>query len=83
MSVLERDRHGEVEILTLNRPEKRNALNKELLTTLAETFAELEADDAVKAIVLTGAGDHAFCRGDGPRRVRGGWRRRQRRRRAE
>jgi enoyl-CoA hydratase len=63
VTVLERDRRGEVEVLTLNRPEKRNALNKELLTALADAFAELEADDEVKAIVLTGAGDRAFCAG--------------------
>jgi enoyl-CoA hydratase len=61
--VLLRERRGEVELLTLNRPEKRNALNKELLTALADTFAELETDDAVNAIVLTGAGDKAFCAG--------------------
>ncbi len=61
--VLLRERRGGVELLTLNRPEKRNALNKELLTALAETFAELETDDAVNAVVLTGAGDKAFCAG--------------------
>ena len=61
--VLLRERRGGVELLTLNRPEKRNALNKELLTALSETFAELETDDAVNAIVLTGAGDKAFCAG--------------------
>jgi len=61
--VLLRERRGGVEVLTLNRPEKRNALNKELLAALAETFAELETDEAVNAIVLTGAGDKAFCAG--------------------
>jgi enoyl-CoA hydratase len=61
--VLLRERRGGVEILTLNRPEKRNALNKELLAALADTFAELETDDDVKAVVLTGAGDRAFCAG--------------------
>ena len=54
---------GGVEVLTLNRPEKRNALNRDLLARLAEAFAELETDDAVNAIVLTGAGDKAFCVG--------------------
>jgi len=61
--VLLRERRGGVEVLTLNRPEKRNALNKELLTALSEAFAELETDDAVNAIVLTGAGEKAFCAG--------------------
>lgn len=61
--VLLRERRGGVEVLTLNRPEKRNALNQDLLAALAETFTELETDDAVNAIVLTGAGDKAFCAG--------------------
>jgi enoyl-CoA hydratase len=61
--VLLRERRGAVEILTLNRPEKRNALNRELLDALAATFAELETDDDVRAIVLTGTGDRAFSAG--------------------
>ena len=61
--VLLRERRGGVEILTLNRPEKRNALNKELLTALAETFAEIETDDDVRCVVLTAAGDRAFSAG--------------------
>src|SRR5205823_12318198 len=63
MSVLERDRRGAVELLTLNRPERRNALSSELIAALATTFAELADDDTVRAIVLTGAGDRAFCAG--------------------
>jgi enoyl-CoA hydratase len=61
--VLLRERRGGVEILTLNRPEKRNALNKELLDALAATFAEIEADDDVRVVVLTAAGDRAFSAG--------------------
>lgn len=61
--VLLRERRGGVEILTLNRPEKRNALNRELLDALAATFAELETDDDVRVVVLTGAGDRAFSAG--------------------
>jgi enoyl-CoA hydratase len=61
--VLLRERRGGVEILTLNRPEKRNALNKELLDALAATFDELEADDDVRVVVITAAGDRAFSAG--------------------
>ena len=61
--VLLRERRGGVEVLTMNRPEKRNALNRELLDALAATFAELEADDDVRCIVITGAGDRAFSAG--------------------
>jgi enoyl-CoA hydratase len=61
--VLTRRREGAVELLTLNRPEVRNALSPELLEQLSDTFAQLEADSACRAIVLTGAGDRAFCAG--------------------
>lgn len=62
-AVLLRRREGAVEVLTLNRPERRNALSSELIQTLGQTFAEIADDDEVRAIVLTGAGDRAFCSG--------------------
>jgi enoyl-CoA hydratase len=55
-------RHGHVLQLTLNRPEKLNALNPALQTALTETLAAVANDPAVRAIVLTGAG-RAFCAG--------------------
>ena len=61
--VLLRRRHGVVEILTLNRPARRNALSTDLLEAFDATFDELASDNAVRAIVLTGAGDRAFCAG--------------------
>jgi enoyl-CoA hydratase/carnithine racemase len=61
--VLLRHRHGAVEVVTLNRPERRNALSTELLAALDAAFDELASDGAVRAIVLTGAGDRAFCAG--------------------
>ena len=61
--VLLRERRGGVEILTLNRPEKRNALNKELLDALATAMAEIEADDDARVVVITAAGDRAFSAG--------------------
>ena len=48
--------------ITLNRPEKRNALNAELLTELRNLFTALSTDNAVRVIVLEGAGK-AFCAG--------------------
>lgn len=62
MSVLLRQRRGNVELLTLNRPEKRNALSSELLTALGATLRDIAADEAVRAVVITGA-DPAFCAG--------------------
>jgi len=59
--VLERD-DGRVRVLTLNRPEARNALSAELRTELIQCLQEAENDGAVGAIVLTGAGN-AFAAG--------------------
>ena len=49
-------------VLTLNRPEARNALSPQLLTQLCEAFRRLQGDRDVHAVVLTGAGK-AFCAG--------------------
>jgi enoyl-CoA hydratase len=54
---------GSVGILTLNRPDKLNAWNAPMRTRLVEALDELEANEAVRAIVLTGAGDRAFGAG--------------------
>lgn len=53
---------GEVRILTLNRPEKRNALNSELTQSLLDALRTADADESVGCIVLTGAGP-GFCAG--------------------
>jgi enoyl-CoA hydratase len=58
-----RERHQRAMVLTLNRPEKGNLLNFAMLTSLREALAAADADEAVDAIVLTGAGS-AFCVGD-------------------
>lgn len=60
--VLERERQGRVEVLTLNRPASANALDGELLAALGDALDELERDDDVWVVVLTGAGRH-FCGG--------------------
>jgi enoyl-CoA hydratase/carnithine racemase len=49
--------------VTLNRPEVRNALNATLIRELEEALISLEADQAARVIVLSGAGDKAFCAG--------------------
>jgi enoyl-CoA hydratase len=61
-NLLSIERHGEVAIVTLCRPEKHNALSIELRTELGEAFAALSGDDAIGCIVLTGAGS-SFCSG--------------------
>jgi enoyl-CoA hydratase/carnithine racemase len=52
-----------VATVTLNRPEARNALNRTLVRELGEALAALDGNADVRAIVLRGAGDRAFCAG--------------------
>jgi enoyl-CoA hydratase len=56
------ERRGRVAVVTLDDPERRNALSRQLCGELAATMDELEADDGVGAIVVTGAAP-AFCAG--------------------
>jgi enoyl-CoA hydratase/carnithine racemase len=62
MSVLLR-KEGAVGVLTLNRPEVYNCLNLETLFTLRRLIAEIDADREIRAVVVTGAGEKAFCSG--------------------
>lgn len=56
-------RDGAVETLVLNRPQARNALSWDLIRQLRQAVASAAVDDSVGAIVLTGAGEKAFCAG--------------------
>jgi len=55
--------HAGVALVTIDRPDARNALNFGLLAELAETLETLDRDGEVRAIVLTGAGERAFAAG--------------------
>jgi enoyl-CoA hydratase len=57
------ERAGPVAIVTLNRPEVLNAVNVESRETLITLLTELNAETATRAVVITGAGDRAFCSG--------------------
>jgi enoyl-CoA hydratase len=80
--ILEREQHGLVQVLRLNRPEAANSLNPELLKELGRAFHESATDDATQVLVLTGAGERIFCAGmdlrafsqseEGPGRSSGG-----------
>src|SRR4249919_388520 len=52
-----------VALITLNRPEKLNALSFLLMQEVDDALTGYEADDAVKAVILTGAGERAFSAG--------------------
>ncbi len=57
------ERRGRVGLVTLNRPEKLNALNSHLVERLEQALQQLDADDDIGAIVITGAGERAFSAG--------------------
>jgi enoyl-CoA hydratase/carnithine racemase len=61
--VLVSEQRGAVLILRLNRPEARNALNMELLAQFGRAIVTAETDPGIRAVVLTGTGDRAFCSG--------------------
>jgi len=60
---LEITHRGAVRTITVNRPDKLNALNRDTLNELTIAFAQAAQDDAVRAVVLTGAGEKAFVAG--------------------
>ncbi len=60
---LVRERRGSILILRLNRPDARNALTADLLAGIGTAMLEAESDPEIRAVVVTGTGDRAFCAG--------------------
>jgi enoyl-CoA hydratase len=57
------DRQPPLAVVTLNRPDKRNALSPEMIVRLAQFWSEVSDDPAIRVVVVTGAGDKAFSAG--------------------
>jgi enoyl-CoA hydratase/carnithine racemase len=57
------ERRGVAAVLMINRPEARNAVNGAVAAALLDGYRRFEADDDARILVLTGAGDQAFCAG--------------------
>jgi enoyl-CoA hydratase/carnithine racemase len=57
------EQRGDAAWLTIDREERRNALSGEVITGLVDGLAAAAGDDAARAVVITGAGDRAFCAG--------------------
>jgi enoyl-CoA hydratase len=57
------EKHEHIAVITINRPTKLNALNKETIQELHEAFSALNIEQAVKAIIITGSGEKAFVAG--------------------
>lgn len=56
------EKHGPVACITLNRPEKRNAINAAMAQTMRQLLDDLEQDEQVRAVIITGGAD-VFCAG--------------------
>lgn len=63
MSVVLTEQRGAVRVLTLNRPEVHNCVNGETAAALAEAIEAFADDESAHVLVVTGAGDVAFCSG--------------------
>jgi enoyl-CoA hydratase/carnithine racemase len=57
------ERRGSAVVVTIDRPDQRNALSRQTVLDLGRVGRELAGDDGVRLVVLTGAGDKAFCAG--------------------
>lgn len=57
------DRMDQVALVTLDRPDRRNALSRAVLRRLGELGEQLKSDPTLRLVVITGAGDRAFCAG--------------------
>lgn len=57
------DKRGGIAYVTINRPEKLNALNQKVMEELCNCFEVIQKDDEVRAVILTGAGEKAFVAG--------------------
>ncbi|MBO1362004.1 crotonase/enoyl-CoA hydratase family protein [Acetobacter sacchari] len=62
-ALVEREREGHVLTLRINRPEARNAINLATAIALGDALDQAEADPEVRVVIITGAGDKAFCAG--------------------
>jgi enoyl-CoA hydratase len=63
LSYLRVDWDGDVAVVTIDRPDKLNALNAEVVAELGQVFRDLREDEAVRGVILTGGGEKAFVAG--------------------
>jgi enoyl-CoA hydratase len=68
--IVERD--GHLLVVTMNRPEARNAFGPEMLVRLADAWTMADGDPDIRVVILTGAGGH-FCAGSDLKAMAGGW----------
>src|SRR3546814_12108724 len=57
------DKQEGIALLTLHRPDRMNAFTTEMMLEIVAALDECDADDAVRAVIFTGAGERAYCAG--------------------
>ena len=63
MKYIQLESQGEIAILRINRPEALNAMNIDVISELSQTIDKVGADESIKVIIITGAGEKSFCAG--------------------
>lgn len=63
MKYIQLEPHGDIAVVRINRPEALNAMNVDVISDLSRTIDILAADEMIKVVILTGAGERSFCAG--------------------
>ncbi|HZT34284.1 MAG TPA: enoyl-CoA hydratase/isomerase family protein, partial [Nitrososphaera sp.] len=63
MKYIQLEPQGDVAIIRINRPEALNAMNVDVIGELSRTIDIIAADDGIRVVIITGAGERAFCAG--------------------
>lgn len=63
MKYIQLEPQGDIAILRINRPEALNAMNLDVISELSKMIDIIAADESIKAVVITGAGERSFCAG--------------------
>jgi 3-hydroxypropionyl-coenzyme A dehydratase len=63
MKFIQLDPQGDIALVKINRPEALNAMNTDVISELSRTIDIIAADDSIKVVIITGAGERSFCAG--------------------
>ncbi|MGI0037126.1 MAG: enoyl-CoA hydratase/isomerase family protein [Nitrososphaera sp.] len=63
MKFIQLEPQGDIALVKINRPEALNAMNTEVISELSRTIDIIAADDSIKVVIITGAGERSFCAG--------------------
>ncbi|HEV8386919.1 MAG TPA: enoyl-CoA hydratase-related protein [Nitrososphaera sp.] len=63
MKFIQLEPQGDIALVKINRPESLNAMNTDVISELSRTIDIIAADDSIKAVIITGAGERSFCAG--------------------